>query len=144
MREKNRRVRRAVKRSVEYPCEDLSSWSKTMRIAYWTIDEVNFSLACDWAGAHDMTIDQVTWQDIDPTQDRDAVLYDLDSLPTATRAEILSCLVLSALPLPVAVHSYNLEDSQIELFVACGVAVYRRLESEVFGNLRDAVLRARS
>jgi hypothetical protein len=115
-----------------------------MRIAYWTIDEVNLSLARDLAGVHDATTDQVTWKDRDSSRDADAVLYDLDALAATMRDDIVSCLVLSPLLLPVAVHSYHLEDAQIELLAARGIAVYRRLEAEVFGNLRAAVLRARS
>jgi hypothetical protein len=114
-----------------------------MRIAYWTIDDVNLSVARDLAEVHDATIDQVMGWEKGTTQDPDAILCDLDFLPPGMREEILSRLILAPLPLPVAVHSYNLEDAQIELLVAQGVAVCRRLESEVFGNLRSASRPAR-
>jgi hypothetical protein len=117
------------------------AWRSVMRIAYWTIDEVNLSLARDLAEAQGATIDQVMGKEKDPTQGADALLYDLDSLPM--REGILSCLHLSPNPGPVAVHGYYLEEHQIELLEAQGVAVYRRLESDVIANLCDAVLRAR-
>jgi hypothetical protein len=111
-----------------------------MRIAYWTIDEVNLSLARDLADLHDATIDQATTKDKDPTRDADAVLYDLDALAPTMREDVLSRLVLSPLLLPVAVHGYNLDDSQIELLAAHGITAFRHLEAEVFGNLRAAIL----
>jgi hypothetical protein len=115
-----------------------------MRIAYWTIDDVNLSVARYLAEAHDATIDQVMGREKVPTQDIDAVLYDLDVFPPTMREAILSRLVLAPVAVPVAVHSYNLDDAQIESLVARGVAVYRRLESEAFDNLRDADLQDRS
>jgi hypothetical protein len=111
-----------------------------MRIAYWTVDEVNLSLAWGLGEIYDATIDQVMGREKDSTQDADAILYDLDFLPPTMREEILSCLILSRPTVPVAVHSYNLEESQVELLVAQGVAVYRHLEAVVFGNLHAAVL----
>jgi hypothetical protein len=115
-----------------------------MRIAYWTVDEVNLALARDLADAHGATIDQATTKDKDPTRDADAVLYDLDVLAPTMRQDILSRLILSPLLLPVAVHSYNLEDFQIDRLAVQGIAAFRHLASEVFDNLRAAILRARS
>jgi hypothetical protein len=115
-----------------------------MRIAYWTIDEVNLALAGGLADVHDLAIDQATTKDKDPTRDADAVLYDLDALAPATREDVLSRLVSSPLALPVAVHSYNLEDSQIDRLAAHGIAAFRHLDSEVFDNLSAAILLARN
>ena len=120
-----------------------------MRIAYWTIDDVNLCVARDLAEAHDATIDHVMGREKESPEDADAViydavLYDLDFIPNTMREEILARLALAPVAVPVAVHSYNLDEAQIESLLARGVAVYRRLESEVFGNLRDADSYSRS
>jgi hypothetical protein len=113
-----------------------------MRIAYWTVDEVNLSLAREFAEVNGAMIEQVLWKN-SSTQDVDAILYDLDFLPPDLCGEALPGLMASPPPRPAAVHGYNLEDGQIEILERHGIAVHRSLDSQVLGCLCDAILQAR-
>lgn len=115
-----------------------------MRVAYFSIDEVNLSIARHLADLLDAIVDPIASKDKDPLRHADAVLYDLDSLTPCERRRTLASLAASRHCLPAAVHSYNLEEAQVLHLLARGIAVYRRLESQVFSHLREAVRRARS
>jgi len=114
-----------------------------MRIAYLTTDEVNLDLAGDLAAACGVTVD--IWSPRDPETDGqfDAVLYDLDYLPTAHRQAVLLRLLSGPVSHAVVVHSYNLEPDQEEALRARGVAVYRRLGRGLFRILRLALVPGR-
>src|SRR6516165_4663901 len=107
-------------------------WRKrdiTMRIAYLTTDEVNRAWAEELA---DRTAHTLTLSLGPPDQQVDAVVYDLDYLPIDVREHVLTTLQARRPALPVAVHSYNLEDECIEALQHNGVLAYRRLQSKVF------------
>jgi hypothetical protein len=114
-----------------------------MRIAYLTTDEVNEQLAVDLADEYGASLHVLSPRDPAPDGEFDGVLYDLDHLPPSQRQKLLSAL-LAGSPLDrVAVHSYSLEECQIDTLRAHGVDVHRRLEGAVFQSLcraRDQVV----
>ena len=103
-----------------------------MHVGYLTTDEVNQELACGFAERLGFTLDPLWPKDGPWDGEFDAVVYDLDSLPRETRDEICAKLVSGYFPYPVSVHSYNLDDQQMEALRENGVAVFQRLEPEVF------------
>ncbi|HEV3262018.1 MAG TPA: hypothetical protein VG013_34525 [Gemmataceae bacterium] len=110
-----------------------------MRIAYLTTDEVNMDLAGNLAAACDITVDLWSPRDAEPDGQFDALLYDLDYLPTAHRRAVLVRLLSGPVSHPVVVHSYSLEPDQEAALRARGVAVYRRLGRKLFRILRLAI-----
>jgi hypothetical protein len=69
----------------------------------------------------------------------DAVIYDLDSFPSPMREGVLAGLCAESDGPAFAVHSYNLEDDQIEQLTGKGVIVARCLSEEFFSDVRYAV-----
>ncbi len=107
-----------------------------MKIAYLTTDEVNEDLALQMADECGVTLYPLTFTD-GPTEGRfDAVLYDWDSLPQQRREEILLEALTGSSSYPVAVHGYGLEEEEVKTLHQDGVAVFHRLEPEVFRVLR--------
>ncbi|HYT89135.1 MAG TPA: hypothetical protein VEL76_10540 [Gemmataceae bacterium] len=110
-----------------------------MKIGYLTIDEVNQRLAVELAGACGAVL-EIVWPRDEPPDGRfDAVLYDLDCRPPSEREQLLGVLLAGPVTCPVALHSYNLEEHQIETLQANGIAVHRTLASEAFQSLALAV-----
>jgi hypothetical protein len=107
-----------------------------MQIAYLTPDEVHRDLAVRLAEDCGATVQPLSPNDPLPTEQFDAVLYDLDYLPPAQRQELLVDLAASSAtrPVPVGVHSYNLDD-QVSALRRHGVVVARRLGPGVFRSL---------
>ena len=103
-----------------------------MRIAYLTTDEVNEQLAVDLANECGASLHVLSLRDSPPDGEFDAVLYDLDYFPTPQRQKLLSDLLAGPSPHRVALHSYNLEEYQIDALRGNGIAVHRRLGSEIF------------
>jgi len=110
-----------------------------MRIAYFTTDEVNQALALQFVKTIGVTLGP--WPLLGPSPDGevDAVVYDLDHLPEPRRTEILSKLTQAAPRHPTAVHSYNLNDDQLQALRDNGVSVYRRLELRAIKKLQYAL-----
>ena len=107
-----------------------------MLVAYLTVDEVNQEVAASLAERCNLTLHPLSLRDWPRDGHFDAVMYDLDSFPAQERDEVLAQL-LSSLPLyPVAVHSYNLDDGQVNRLRHNGIAVHRRLEKAVFLGLK--------
>jgi len=76
----------------------------------------------------------VSWLPRDPSPDGqfDAVLYDLDHLPAPERQQTLAELLAGRGPHGrVAIHSFTLEDAQMEALRRRGVGVFRRLDGIV-------------
>jgi hypothetical protein len=96
---------------------------------------VNEHLALQLAAACGATLEIVWPRDVPPDGRFDAVLYDLDCLPPAEREPLLSGLLAGPAAWPVALHSYNLEEHQIETLQANGVVVHRSLASELLQSL---------
>ena len=106
-----------------------------MLIAYPTTDEVNRDLATRMAADWDITLALVSPREPLPDGRFDAVIYDLDYVPAALRNQIVKRLISSPSQFPVAVHGYNLVESEIESLYLNGVPVYRRLDRAVFLSL---------
>jgi hypothetical protein len=110
-----------------------------MRIAYFTTDEVNQALALQFVKTIGVTL--WPWPLLGPLPDGevDAVVYDLDHLPEPRRTEILAKLTQAAPRYPTAVHSYNLNDDQIQALQDNGVSVYRHLELRAIRRIQHAL-----
>jgi len=104
-------------------------------IAYLTTDEVNQDLAARMADECGAALVILSPRDPLPDGQFDAAIYDLDYVPPALRDEILAKLLCGPRLFPVAVHSYNLIDGQIEALFQKNVSVYCRLDRGVFLNL---------
>jgi hypothetical protein len=109
-----------------------------MRIAYLTTDEVNLHLAEEMAVACGLTLCPLAPKDAPPDGEFDALLYDWDHWPAAQLREVMAALLGGSLPHAVAVHGYNLGDGRAEALRQHTVAVYRRLQPQVFRFLRRA------
>jgi hypothetical protein len=107
-------------------------------IAYLTTDEVNLDLADRLATECGATLYPLSFQDGPPSGAFEAVLYDWDYLSPPWRQQLLAELLSRPAPCPVALHGYTLEEEHGEALRRHGVAVFRRLEPEVFRNLRRA------
>jgi hypothetical protein len=107
-----------------------------MRIAYYTLDEVNRFLVRRWAseagarlacpGSHQLK---------DEYAGATAVLLDLDFLPAGVRADWVGRVLAGAVGLPVLVHGHNIPDAEASALRARGAQVCR-------GRVRKADLRA--
>jgi hypothetical protein len=111
-----------------------------MKIAYFSTDEVNRALAIKFARRQDHTVVASVALGSTAPSDLDAVIYDLDYLPTELRQDILYTLSLGPCPIPVAVHSYNLEDDCKTTLHRNGVLVYRRLRPQIFRKLAHILI----
>jgi hypothetical protein len=108
-----------------------------MLIAYLTTDDVNQDLALRLAEDCGETLCPLPPREA-PDDSFDAVVYDLDFLPPSLRESVLAELS-SGRPLrPAAVHGYNLDERQEEVLLKNGVAVFRRLDADVFQFLARA------
>jgi hypothetical protein len=113
-----------------------------VRIAYLTTDEVNGALAVQMAAECGMALDARWPRDWPPQAPLEAVVYDLDYLPPEQRQEILWQLLAEAVQIPTVVHSYQLEEHQVETLRRHGVVVERRLDVPLFQALRGTSLPA--
>jgi hypothetical protein len=96
-------------------------------VAYVSLDEVNQDLAATVADKYGATLASLA----SPAEMAacDAVVYDLDCLPSADRWHILAALICGPVKGVAAVHSYNLQPMQRRALRRKGVAVHRRLHS---------------
>jgi hypothetical protein len=115
-----------------------------MRIAYLTTDEVNGHLVEGLAAAYGLTLCPLAPKDPPPDEWFDAVLCDWDSWPVERRQELLAQLPAGRRPPVVAVHGYNLGDSQAKALRRHGIAIHRRVRPRVFRLLRRAIRIARA
>jgi hypothetical protein len=113
-----------------------------MRFAYLTTDEVNLDLALRVAEECNLAFDAVSFQE--PLSDGrfDAVIYDWDYLPPDKRRELLAQLLSGPLAQPLALHSYNLSQEEVDALRGQGAIVSRHLASAVLRELRRAVNQA--
>jgi hypothetical protein len=109
-----------------------------MMLAYLSHDEVNRDLAQQFAEAKGVLLCPLFARESASTGLSDAVLCDLDSLPSEERAGMLKALLGRSWMCPMAVHSYSLVRSEVKALRAQGVAVFRRLHEGVFANLLQA------
>jgi hypothetical protein len=118
------------------PVTPFENRSIAVLIAYLSTDEVNQDLAVQMAAACDIRLELLSPRDPPPDGQFDAFIYDLDYWPQ--RQEVLAELVRVRTPHAVVLHSYNLDEDQIEVLRSKGVSVSGRLDVEVFHALRLA------
>jgi hypothetical protein len=109
-----------------------------MRLAYATTDEVNRALATQMAAACGAVVCLVRPGEAPPAGVFDAVLYNLDDVPSDQRPGILDGLCLDPTACPTAVHGYSVTDREADALRRCGVAVARRIESGLVRRLCKA------
>jgi hypothetical protein len=118
--------------------KDNQFWGIAMRIAYRTLDDVNRDLATRLAAR--AGIDVLSPGIGECVESFDAVVYDLDHLPTDFRDRLLSELASGQLTQVVGVHSYNLTDGQRRALRRRGICVRRRLGKVLMSRLLEPAL----
>jgi hypothetical protein len=106
-----------------------------VRIAYLTTDEVNEDLALRLADKCDATLYSVGLRGAPPDGEVDVVLFDWDHLPEDHREKVLARLLKGRRSSALALHSYNLEEAQVQALRKRGVAVFHRLNRRLFRRL---------
>jgi hypothetical protein len=110
-----------------------------MRIGYFALDDVNHFLAEHMALELGIELVPLSFRDGPPPNSCQALLYELDYLASADREELVGRLLKRKPAELVAVHGLNLRGSQMKALHDRGVAVFRRLDGELFRRLRRAV-----
>jgi hypothetical protein len=113
-----------------------------MNIGYVTTDLVNESIATDMADECGATLVPLIPNQTAPDGDYDAVLYDLDFLPPEQQQQILRNLARNKIR-RVGVHSYQLKSRDARAMRRRGVAVFRRLGTQVIQWLSAGVAAGR-
>lgn len=109
-----------------------------MNIAYLTTDDVNGALAALFAGHAGMNLSLAAPYRPAHLDRADGIVLDLDYLPAGTVARLLDGTHdVQAVRRPIAVHGYNIDDGRADQLRNRGVAVFRRLDVNVFTTLRD-------
>jgi hypothetical protein len=114
-----------------------------MRVAYLTTDEVNEWTALQLAEACGATLYPFEPRDTLPEVRLDAVIYDLDYLPAELRQGVLAECLAGPPSGVVGMHSYNLEEDQMETLARHGVVVSQHLSRELFLLLCQAAEQVR-
>lgn len=105
------------------------------RLAYQTTDGLNEATADLLTGQCGGQMVPLLFRDPSPDGQFDAVLYDLDYLPSERRDEVLAQLLAGPLHCPTGVHSFNLEDEQADALRRNGVVIARRLDLHLIRRL---------
>jgi hypothetical protein len=111
----------------------------TMLVAYLTTDEVNQDLAIRLASDCGITLWPLSTRDAPPNGAFNAVVYDWDYWPPEKRRELLAMWLAVPVLGCVAVHSYHLEEQEIEALARKGILVFHRLGPKVFHVLRRVI-----
>jgi hypothetical protein len=111
-----------------------------MKFAYISTDEVNQNLAVQIADEYHIAVCPVSYVDARQHDRFDALLYDWDSLSWLRRNEICVASLASGL-CPVGVHGFSFDNERAETLHQDGIAVFRRLDANVFRTLRCFVKR---
>jgi hypothetical protein len=114
-----------------------------MRIAYMTIDEVNQALAAHLVAECSAVVCTLLPKHPSPAGPFDAVIYDLDGMPSDERSALLEHLGRGTPDHPTAVHGYDLTVEQTGALIRNGVAAARRLHTGLLRSLLSAVRRVR-
>jgi hypothetical protein len=107
-----------------------------MRIAFFTLDEVNRFLVRRWARGAGVQVYCPAGERLGGAcLEADAVILDLDFLPADLRADWLRRVLAGAVGGPVLTHGHNITDSEAVALRQRGVRVCR-------GRVRGADIRA--
>ena len=109
-----------------------------MRIAYVSTDEVNQDLATRIAAKFGVGVCKRLPKDRKPDDLCDAVLYNLDDVPSAERSALIEGFRCAKPDRPTAVHGYGITDEQAKLLGRNGIAVAPRLRSGLLRSLCQA------
>jgi hypothetical protein len=110
-----------------------------MRFAYLTRDEVNQDLALTFAAEHGVQLEVHARGDALDGREYDAVLCDFDSFPSEEREANLVTLLACPKNKPFAVHTYNLDNGQLQDLRRNGALTVKSLRGELFGRLLAAI-----
>jgi hypothetical protein len=102
-----------------------------MRIAYVSTDEVTQDLAARIAAKFGVRVCKRLPKDPLPDDLCDAVLYNLDDVPTAERSALIKGFRSGKPDQPTAVHGYDITDQEARTLNRNGVAAARRLHSDL-------------
>jgi hypothetical protein len=115
-----------------------------MRLSYLTSDEVHFDWLSRLAERFGIALESVDNLKVSTDPVPDAVLYDWDYLPAEQRESLCAELCEQPVSGVVAVHGYNLSDSETQALQRNGVLVFPRLIPHVIRFLRRLVNRNRA
>jgi hypothetical protein len=106
-----------------------------VRIAYITDDDVNDALAREMAQECGATLIRTLPGGVPLNNRNTCILYDLDHMPFTQMNAIWESLISQAPHVPVAIHSYNLDEEQMESLRANGVISGRALDKDLVHRL---------
>jgi hypothetical protein len=114
-----------------------------MKLAYMNSDEVNQELAVRVAALHGAVVYRLVPDS--PLLDGpfDAVLYNLDEVPSGERSVLLDRLCLDSPHRPTAVHGYDITEEQARSLNRSGIPYTLRLHRDLLRNLLSAARRNR-
>src|SRR3954452_15387991 len=110
-----------------------------MILAYLTHDQVNEPRARELADARGVQLSPLFLKEAATAGPFDAIVHDLDCLPSAARRAILKNLLAGPLTCAAAVHGYRLEEAEGEALRGRGVVAHPHLEEVVRAVLARAV-----
>jgi hypothetical protein len=115
-----------------------------MRLAYATADEVNRALATQMAAECGAVVCHVRPGDAPSEELFDAVLYNLDDVPSDQQPAFIAGFCHDPPVRPTAVHGYGIGDEQAGTLRRHGVAVAQRLNVRLLRILCKAVRKTRT
>ena len=104
-------------------------------LAYLTTDEVNEATVDRMASAYDAIVVPFYPKDAPRGTQFDAMLYDLDCLPTDRSRKLLGDLLSAPSERPVALHSFNVDEGLRQELQRKGVNVFRSLKGDCLRRL---------
>jgi hypothetical protein len=104
-------------------------------LAYLTTDEVNEATVVRMASAYGALVVPFYPKEASRSAQFDAVLYDLDCLPTERGRKLLGDLLSAPTEKLVALHSFNVDEGLRHDLQQKGINVFRSLKSDWLRNL---------
>src|SRR5262249_23870697 len=102
------------------------------------------ALATQMAAKYGAVVSQLRPGDAPPDGLFEAVLYNLDDLPSSERPAFLEGFCHEPPDRPTAVHGYDITDEQAESLRRQGIAVGKRLHRGLIRSLCQSVRRSRA
>jgi hypothetical protein len=123
----------------EFRCDPNTRGETTMKLAYLTLDEVNQHLALTFADEHGVSLDVQARPEGIRDGEYDAVIFDPESFPPDERPANLMAVLDCQPNRPIAIHGYGFSADQVHALRKRGAIVARRLGTEIFAPLLNAV-----